>query len=424
VTDRELNDKLLAARFRAFHAMPYIAEAVASLIPRRSDKAVTSGGTPTVAVTAKWVMLWHPKAVEEWPVDELAWAMVHEVNHCLRAHHARAAGMDHTLANYCQDAEINDDFTAAPLRPTATDVLPSALMRAACAQGMPASQAATEFADGRMFEDYYAAFPRKAPPKMGPDGGGGRGECGSCAGNALPDESDGGTTEDGKPQPGQDAITQEIVRKRTAEAVQDHVRRRGAGSVPAGLQMWAEAQLAPPKVRWQDVLGRKVRRAVAQVAGKLDYARNRMSRRQGAIGYGYGKPLLPGMVRPVPRVSVIVDTSGSMSGDGAVVLAELAGILKCCDDVRMVSCDAEVHWSGQVRSNAQVRAHALGGGGTVMGPGFARAAAEGAGDLIVCITDGGIFDLDSIPQPSAPVLWVLTQHYNFTPPWGEVLVAK
>ena len=78
----------------------------------------------------------------------------------------------------------------------------------------------------------------------------------------------------------------------------------------------------------------------------------------------------------MPRVAVVVDTSGSMGEDDlAAALAEISGVLKEVgvgrERVAALSCDADAHTVHRVTSADQVEL--LGGGGTDMRVGLTAA---------------------------------------------------
>ncbi len=110
--------------------------------------------------------------------------------------------------------------------------------------------------------------------------------------------------------------------------------------------------------------------------------------------------VLPSLRRPVPAVTIVVDTSGSMSeADLAEAMAEVAGVLRGVgirgNRVTVLSCDAAVHAAQRI-SRAEELEFA-GGGGTDMREGIAAALAQPQRpDVIVVLTDG------ETPWPDEP----------------------
>lgn len=143
--------------------------------------------------------------------------------------------------------------------------------------------------------------------------------------------------------------------------------------MPGGWRRWAETVL-PSRIDWRRVLASEIRRALAAVSGNVDYTYRRPSRRaQSTPGV-----LLPSLIRPVPDVAIIVDTSGSMH-DGllAVALAEIEALLAKAGlrsaKARVLAVDTNVQALSRVSRASQV--HLAGGGGTDMAEGIAAATA-------------------------------------------------
>ncbi|OKI54481.1 vWA domain-containing protein [Streptomyces sp. MJM1172] len=349
--------KLLAARFKAAQDRPYLASALYALT------VVPSGRVPTMGVDRHWRCYVAPAFVDATPVTELAGVWIHEVAHLLRDHHARAGRLpaadqrDHLRVNLAQDCEINDDLLADGLRLPEGRVEPRDF-------GLPA---------GGVFESYLPAIP--ASPPHGAD-------CGSGAhGTPMPWELGEAA---GPARIG--AVEAEALRRQTAEAVRAHQRARG--SVPGGWRRWAE-QLLEPTVDWRRALSGAVREATAWAAGAVDYTYRRPSRRTPALG---GRVVLPSLRRPLPRVAIVIDTSGSMGeGDLAAALAEVTGVLRevgvGAHRVAVLACDADVHAVTRVTSAEQVTL--AGGGGTDMTVGISAALAlPDRPNVVVVLTDG------------------------------------
>jgi predicted metal-dependent peptidase len=118
--------------------------------------------------------------------------------------------------------------------------------------------------------------------------------------------------------PGLDESEQNLLEAQTAKAIEDHIASRGRGSVAAGLAKQASALLHKP-VDPTRSLAAKIKYAVDCTAGFGDYSYSRFSNRIS------GGCILPTNVKPIPRVTVIVDTSGSMGGDDLALGLEIIG---------------------------------------------------------------------------------------------------
>ncbi|MFF4578573.1 VWA-like domain-containing protein [Streptomyces sp. NPDC001373] len=363
--DRPLDRaKLLAARYAAAEARPYLASALYALTVVPSPGPT---GVRTMGVDRYWRCYVSPEFVERTPVPELAGVWIHEVAHLLRDHHGRADRLpaadqrDPLRINIAQDCEINDDLLADGLR------LPDGRMEPG-RFGLPA---------GGLFEGYLPGIPR-TPPHEHVD-------CGSGAhGVPAPWElGDGGA---GTARIG--PVEAEALRRTTAQAMRAHRRTRGRGSLPAGWERWAE-EVLEPVVDWRRALTGAVREAAAWAAGAVDYTYRRPSRRTPALG---GRVVLPSLRRPLPRVAIVVDTSGSMGDEElAAALGEVTGVLREVgvggNRVAVLACDADVQAVNRVTSAQQVTL--AGGGGTDMRVGIAAAlAVPDRPDIVVVLTDG------------------------------------
>ncbi|MFB8208439.1 VWA-like domain-containing protein [Streptomyces sp. NPDC056010] len=347
--------KLLAARYRAASDRPYLATALYALSVVESDRV------PTMGVDRHWRCYVSPAFVERTPVAELAGVWVHEVAHLLRDHHGRAARLpaadqrDAHRVNVAQDCEINDDLISDGLP------LPEGRMEPGLF-GLPS---------GQLFETYLPALPPGPPAHNCGSGAHGRPEPWELPGAEGPSPL--GATE------------AEALRRRTAESMRAHQRTRG--TLPAGWRRWAE-EVLEPTVDWRQALAGAVREAAAWASGAVDYTYRRPSRRSAALR----GVVLPTLRRPLPRVAVVVDTSGSMGDDElAAALGEVTGVLREVgirgNRVSVLACDADVHAVSRVTSADQVVLG--GGGGTDMRVGIARAlAAPERPGIVVVLTDG------------------------------------
>lgn len=259
--------KLLAARYKAAEARPYLASALYALT------VVPSDGVRTMGVDRHWRCYVSPGFVDATPVAELAGVWVHEVAHLLRDHHGRADRLpaadqrDHVRVNIAQDCEINDDLLADGL------ALPRGRMEPGLF-GLPT---------GGLFETYLPAIPATCHGSDGVD-------CGSGAhGTAAPWElgGDGGPARVGP-------VEAEALRRQTAQAVRAH--QRGRGRIPAGWARWAE-ELLEPTVDWRRALAGAVREAAAWAAGAVDYTYRRPSRRTPRSAAGWCCPACAGRCR-------------------------------------------------------------------------------------------------------------------------------
>lgn len=363
------------ARLFAAEWQPYLMHALFAAQP------VAVPGLGTFAVDREWRLYLDPARLlgpDHWPTPLAAGVLLHEVGHLIRDHAGRADQLPtphHHLAwNLAGDAEINDDLIGAAVPLPAGVVTPGAL---GCE-------------DGDLAETYYRALTRHGA--LPDDGGEGCGSGSGCPGvrGELPS---GVGLGDGVAVP-LDSADADLVRRRVAAAVADALGGAQRGTVPAGMARWAQGVLAPPVIGWERLLASAIRRGLGDRAGRVNYTYRRPSRRQ-----------VPGVVRPamrapLVRVSVVVDTSGSMSqADLDAAMAEVAGVLRASgvarDGLRLVSCDAAAASSRRVRRVSSVEL--VGGGGTDMRVGIAAAESDRpAPDVVIVLTDG------DTPWPEVP----------------------
>lgn len=333
--------------------MPYLTSALFAC------RLALRSGTGTVSVSRRWVVHADPEVVATLATDQLGRLLIHLAGHLVRDHADRAdrAGVAEDGRaerwNRCCDAEINDDLGADDCVPDAAPDLPGDL-------GCDA---------GRLAEAYLADA----------DEGPRRWDCGSGA-DGRPREWEGGS---GSARDGLSPGDAELLRLGVAAAI--HRLGREPGAVPGGWQQWAESVL-PTRVDWRRLLAAEIRRGVALVSGSVDYSYRRPSRRNGDAG----DVVLPTMVRPVPEVAVVCDTSGSMHERLlARALAEVQGLLTRAGlrELRVLAVDTDVHTARRATRIEQVRL--AGGGGTDMGAGIAAAAQlRPRPSVIVVLTDG------------------------------------
>ncbi|MEV8030800.1 VWA-like domain-containing protein [Streptomyces sp. NPDC086182] len=353
-------EKLYAARLHAARVRPYLATALFAL------HTVESRWVPTMAVDRYWRCYVSPGFVDRMPVEDLAGVWVHEVSHLLRDHHgrservARERGLtgpgERLRMNIAADCEINDDaFGEGLVRPEGA-VTPQLL----------------DLPPGELMEDYLRQF------RLGP-----RTQslawldCGSGA-DGREREWDLGP--DGAH--GLSAQERDAVRFRVAQGI-----KARPGKSPARWRRWAEEAFHQPQP-WRELLGAAVRSAASGPGAGEDYTYGRPSRRSAAVP----GVVLPSLRRRPPRVSVVIDTSGSVSdAELGGALLEVSAISRAVggrrDLITVVSCDAA---AGIAHPLCRAEGIPLtGGGGTDLRSGFTAALrARPRPDVVVVLTDG------------------------------------
>lgn len=354
--------------------LPYISQALYALIPVPSDEV------ETMTCDEWWRIYVNPDWLATASMPEIGAELAHMAWHLLQdhAHRARDVGVDRSTAEAWTTA--SDVTVAHPLRQE--NVCPDRLPTAWSLGLRP----------GRSAEEYFAQLSRLPVPddeSADDDEGAHGGDCGSGAdgirrASDLPPYSDLGSV---------DAFDSREIRRAVAIEFRDHVSRRGLD--PGDALRWVTDTLEP-EVPWEPMLTAAVRRAVGWASGRGDFTYRRPSRR-GSATPGI---VLPGQHRPIPRVSIIVDTSASV--DDALLaraLGEVDGVIQALGipgaNVTVFSVDAAVHTSQHVRSAKD--AVLVGAGGTDLRIGLAAIDAQRPRpDVAIVFTDG------DTPWPAAP----------------------
>ncbi|MBF6333512.1 DUF2201 family putative metallopeptidase [Nocardia transvalensis] len=387
------------ARLVVVELRPYFAVALFAIRPVAAPELGTFG------VDERWRLYLDPDLLVgpcAWSPDQAGAALLHEVGHLIRAHADRARDVapqpvSEVAWNYAADAEINDDLLAAGIHLPDGVITPDML---GCEPGGVA-------------EDYYEAVrppdtgPATAPPDpmFGDEPG-----CGSGAGcraqswEQLPIDSAEGLT----------PADADLVRRDVAVAVRD-AAATGRGTVPAGLTRWASETLAPPQVPWNRLLRTALRRVVANKAGCTHPTYTRPSRRNvpGVI--------LPALRAVAVRVTLVVDTSGSMSpSDLDTALAEISGILRSTgidrDNIRVLACDAASTEPQRVRSVADIQL--VGGGGTDMRVGITAATTTRPTPHVVVVLTDGYTPWPTSPTRAQLICVIIGNPHATPPPWA------
>lgn len=185
---------------------------------------------------------------------------------------------------------------------------------------------------------------------------------------------------------------EEIKLKDIAKDISEF-NERNRGHVPGSVMRTIDSILKP-KVDYRRALIVKIRRAAAEVAGKMDFSYRRPSRRNPNPNM-----TLPSLsVGKTPTLYIVLDTSGSMrSIDLARAVSEVSALMKKFrGNTYLIACDAASKEGVNKISKIQ-DIQLFGGGGTNMGVGIDIASnAKPAPDIILVITDGGT------PWPAKP----------------------
>ena len=364
------------ARSDAPRDLPYLSRALYALIP------VSSGEVERMTVDEWWRVYINEAWLDAATIAEVGAELAHVTWHLLADHADRARGQDVDRAT-ASAWEKSADLTVAHT------LIPDSLKP----EQLPTSTQ-MKLPEGRSVEEYFAAISRlpvasqdgtnDESDQLGPADGCGSGADGLRRLNEYGPDTDVGAV-------AKHEATQ--IRRQVAVEYKNHATIRGAYAGDA--LRWVERTL-DPEVAWEPLLSGAVRRAVGWAAGRGDYTYTRPSRRASSLP----GVILPGQHKPVPRVSIIVDTSYSVDDtllaralgevDGALLALGVPGA-----QVKIYSVDAALHTVENVRRARDAKL--VGAGGTDLRVGFRGVEAERPRpDIVICLTDG------DTPWPSAP----------------------
>ena len=411
-----------AARFIAMRQIaPYFSRALLNLrpvavpgfrVPAGISKAVDEHGheqvivnsIPTLATDRYWRVYFDPDWLNEIPVNQLAWMLLHEMLHALRRHHERALRMPghgpdaQLLKNVCQDAEINDDLKAIARGVVMPFDMPGAILPEHI--GEP---------EDKLWEEYYQKFLGQAQAGEGGREPGGRGSgsaavealrpyneeldrlphCGSAATGTRQDYE---LEPDDPNHPGVDEENQRMIERAVAKDILQHAKERG--TVPAWAVRWAKQVLKPKGFDPRELLKSAMRTGLSKATAKVQRSYQRINRHayyQMRRILGQRAPLVPGYVAPVPRIGIVIDTSGSVSDKMlGMALGVVEEVLKAYPhgDVIVMACDAAAYAARKISSVREIQ-RLEGGGGTSMVAGLrAMARMRPVPDVVLVLTDG------------------------------------
>jgi predicted metal-dependent peptidase len=414
-------DLLALARTRLADRLPFLRAPVMRLVPQALP------GLGTIGVTAKLTLIYDPEKILEWRAF-LPGLLLHELGHTSSAHidrsirwakkrgfqidaegkpHDDAAKRAMRIANVGGDLTINPMVIAAGFTLPEGGVFPAKL-------GLPANLSMEEYADlllKQTKEDEQSGR-GKTEPGTGECCSGG---CGSNGGNRNEREDE---ADEAKGDPRKNAGTRNEVAAQVARAVRAH--KEAGKPINDFWTTAADAILPPVVVSYREVLSRVIGTAIGSRSGAQDYTYRKPSRRQSALG-GRNGPRLPAMHAPLPRITVICDTSGSMGGaEQAEAISHVHKLLEASGcPVTFMAADTEIRDSGRIASISKIRAMLKGGGGTDFCAPLA-AAAKTRPDVVIYLTDGW----GTAPERPPPfrVVWVMIGGGSKRPAsWGDLV---
>lgn len=410
-----------AARMRLNHERGYLRAVLWAM------RIVPAEGIGTMAMSKDAVIYYDLAEVPNLSLEARVLMLYHEVGHWMRRHYDRMAGFDDTeRAGIAAELELQGDLEAEVNRDRNLEWPP----RGYIAPGKPPFE---DMPRGKLAEEYYRLLEEKQQKPSGGRKGKQKQQGQQRQGQGQP-QGEGqmppqGSVSDGRwkdweQQDHPEGITEaqgRLIARKLAQDIEEAVKReesqRGIGSVPAWVKRWAELQLSS-KVPWHKILDRWIRQAIGHTLGFSDYDFRMPNRRAALSGL-----ILPGLVKPVPRIAVILDTSGSMSNrQVGLALAEIGGVLRAMgmmEGVWVLATDAEAHTCQRV-FNAK-RVELVGGGGTILESGIARAMKlRPRPEIVIVISDCHNYWADS--KPARATIVVVRVGTGKAPMWADKVI--
>ena len=371
---------------------------------------------PTAAVTPSGRILINP----EWfsALDRYAsvFVMAHEMLHlCLRSHE-RGLGADAEMWNWAHDYIINDMLATEMGRDVPADGLVLKGARHMSGEKIFQMLRSGQLPGPRSRSDLSIALEEAGLVPRGS----GRTSLGT--GDVISKEREREMFPDSNP------LTEEQVKQRISDlaaktvslgVLKEHLDRAeaaGRGDEAGSDTANTEALKTFYKPPWEMALQQWME---AVTPGPRTFSRH--SRR----GADRTDVVLPGHKREGWTLHIVLDTSGSMSGDLPRVLGVIASFCESvnANRIHILQCDVRVTRDDIVTPEELYRFTIAGLGGSDMSPALVQLAEDPEVESVIVLTDGYI----SYPNYQMPyqVLWVLMDESNqnsFKPGYGHVLV--
>ena len=402
---------------------PYFRTYLLSLRP------VESTAVPTAAVDSSLRVYWNRAFFAGLDIDQGAFVVLHEMMHPFLQHASRAKRhgvTDFSIWNTACDCEINRTLSQMQgVKVPASVCLPAGF-------DLPPDGRAEEYYDTLRMKEAAKQEPEPESDEEEEEEPGDKGDTPDDGDDGdKPEPGDKGEPAPGKPgdkgehgsgtgdvpgsyelpvddddTPGVSSVEQKMTREEAAKDIKEYAAKR-QGHIPGSLVREAEAIMAPAKVPWQRVLRATINTGINTVSGYDEPTYRRVAAKSFSLG---GSILLPTYESNTPMVSIVIDTSGSMSTkDLQTALRETQGVCKALDcPITVFTCDTEVSKGVAVTNVRDIKLH--GGGGTDMSHAIGVVmVAKPRPNILVVLTDG-YTDWPGInPNPRIKTIAIITE---------------
>jgi predicted metal-dependent peptidase len=371
---------------------------------------------PTMGVFASGRMVANPGFVAKLKDNELQFVLAHELLHLALRTHARARGTDHLEFNYAHDYIINDilrvELGFAEIPAGGLD-MPGARLKSAEQIVLEMRRKADRQQTKSQVWQGHEITLRRLLEGSRTGGQGDNAEAGDVLDSAKEREL---FPKEAEEQAAREKAMGELAGKALALAkAMEAMRGRGQGSGSG------DAMVNSLRARYRTPWEAALQTWMESVApGERTYAR---PSRRGQMG---GDIVLPGRKRQSWMLNVVLDTSGSMTGEIPRALGAIAHFCEALsvDNIRLIQCDTAVSFDEVMSPAALGEFRVSGFGGSDLSPAMLALVQDARVTAAVVITDGDI-EYPQAPMPYA-VLWVVPQSANpaFNPPYGRVVTMQ
>lgn len=395
---------LTKAKLRLRSWVPYLTHVFSMM------RTIETQEVPTMAVDQSNRLYCNPEFMESLTPQEVAYCLLHEVMHIVLSHCKRfklAVPQHGEHERYTWN--LAADLVIQQMLSRHYDVHePSGIIR--IDGTIPGTSqkflSVPGLVHGMTTEQYYGLLLPHVPeqPQRG-------------KGNPL-DPMDAGSSSDGIPREYEkksSAVEQAMVEHALQEAEKkiEALESCRPGTVPGEIRKSLKCRLRPQPDPF-DELRSIVSRSVASPVGVEEYTYRRLNRRQQE-----DQPRRRGYVRLAPECSIIIDTSGSMTGMETKAMTTIAQGLKRVQRPRVIAFDTVCQSAQRISSVSQF--DFKGYGGTDMTKAIEDEDKQHKPDCIVLVTDGET-DWPSTPTRARLVVALVKRSGYSTPPaWAKVI---
>jgi predicted metal-dependent peptidase len=403
--DRATLERILRGLRMVTVPFPHLAGLAAAV------RVALDDSVPTMGVFASGRLVANPAFTRRLSSNDLLFVLAHELLHLALRTHDRAVGSRRLEFNYAHDYIINDTLRHA----LGVTSIP--------AGGLDMPGAREKSAEEIVLEMRRNASSTASRTQVW------EGEAvtiDQVLGNGEPSSNNGGDVLDAKRE--REMFPEDAAEQaQRARAIRDLAAKgmavaralgimRGRGLDPGSSQQQVRALRGIYRTPWQVALQRWLE-GVSPGERTFTRASRRGAERTDIV--------MPGRQRHSMMLNVILDTSGSMSGEIPAALGAIADFCEATgiDDIRVIQCDTAVT-SDEMLSPTELAEYEIKGyGGSDLTPALRSLSEDPRVTAAIVITDGDI-TFPAEPTPYA-VLWAVPgETTSFAPPYGRVITMQ